>query len=373
METKAARILSHSLLAIFAAGLCLAGCEKHSPSETPAPATPPASEQPAQATPASAPSATTPAPTSQSATPAPPPPTASVSLPKGPAPTEIWKEFSGEKAFTQVQKQVEIGPRPSGTPEVEKARVLIEEGLRASGWDAVRQTFTAPTPRGPMQFVNIIGRFSSTGARPAQTNTQQAIVCSHYDTKRFTFIKFLGACDGASSTGSLLELARVLALDPALASKIELVFFDGEEAMLQFTSPAESEEKNDGLWGSRHYANDLEASGRSHQFKFGILWDMIGDADFKITLSPDTPQSLAKGIFDSAEALGMRGNFRYFDRDILDDHAHLNRVRIPSMDLIDFDIRYWHTADDTLDKLTPESLQKVGAVTLYYLKKNLGN
>ena len=151
-----------------------------------------------------------------------------------PPPAEIWKEFSGDKAFEEARKQVEIGPRPAGSPELEKARGLIEESLRSSGWDFERQEFTDETPHGPMKFANIVARFSATGVHPAPRNTQRAIICSHYDTKVFSTIKFVGADDGASSTGALLELARVLALDPAMAAQVELVFFDGEEALVQF-------------------------------------------------------------------------------------------------------------------------------------------
>jgi hypothetical protein len=99
---------------------------------------------------------------------------------------------------------------------------------------------------------------------------------------------------------------------------------------------------------------------------------MIGDSDFQITLPPDSPPELAKGILEAAQALGCRDRFQYFNREILDDHRPLQHwARIPAIDLIDFHIRYWHTADDTLDKLTPESLAKVGQVTLYYLKQSL--
>jgi glutaminyl-peptide cyclotransferase len=284
-------------------------------------------------------------------------------------PAEIWKEFSGEKAFDEARKQVEIGPRPSGSAELEKARVLIEESLRQSGWDIERQAFTDDTPHGPVKFVNIIARFSPNGVHPAASNTQRAIVCSHYDTKVFSTIRFVGASDGASSTGALLELARVLALDPAMASQIELVFFDGEEAVVQFTDP--SEPKADGLYGSRYYARQL--GERARQFKFGILWDMIGDRDLTITIPPDAPSTLSRGILGSAEALGVRQNFGFFSRTILDDHEPLLRVaRIPTIDLIDFDYVYWHTAEDTLEHIAPESLQKVGAVTLHYLRQGLG-
>lgn len=283
----------------------------------------------------------------------------------GPPPPEIWKEFSGDKAFAEVRTQVEFGPRPAGSPAIEKARNHIEETLRRHGWDVERQSFTGETPRGPLRFINLIARFSISGARPAPQATQSAIVCSHYDTKRFSTITFAGANDGASSTGALLELARVLALDPLLAAQIELVFFDGEEAVVQFTD-------TDGLYGSRHYATQLRAANRHPQFKFGILWDMIGDADLKITLPPDSPADLARDLLASADALQLRSHFGYSDRAIVDDHEPLNRIaRIPTIDLIDFDYPAWHTADDTLERLAPASLQKIGAVTLHHLRKAL--
>jgi len=284
---------------------------------------------------------------------------------KAPPPAEIWKEFSGANAFEEARKQVEIGPRPSGSPEVEKARKLIEDSLHRSGWDFERQTFTGDTPRGPIEFTNIIARFSANGVHPAPTNTQRAIVCSHYDTKRFSTIKFVGASDGASSTGALLELARVLALDPALAAQIELVFFDGEEAVVQFT-------ETDGLYGSRNYASALRINNRQAQFKFGILWDMIGDRDLTITMPPDSPADIARDILGAADTLGVRKNFGYFDRLIKDDNEPLIRIdHIPTIDLIDFDYPVWHTADDNLEHIAPESLQKVGSVTLYYLANAL--
>ncbi|MEO7318791.1 MAG: M28 family peptidase [Chthoniobacteraceae bacterium] len=288
----------------------------------------------------------------------------SVKAPPAP-PDEIWKLFSGDRAFADVRRQVEFGPRPSGSAEIEPARAHIVDALEAAGWAVEKQEFTDSTPRGPMKFVNIIARFAVGGARPVPTNTQRAIVCSHYDTKRFSTIQFVGASDGASSTGALMELARVLALDHALASKVELVFFDGEEALQQFT-------ETDGLYGSRHYASKLRESGRAKQFQFGILWDMIGDRDLTITLSPDSPAALTKAILADAETLGVRDHFSYYHSPIRDDHVPLNIIaRIPTIDLIDFQYDAWHTADDTLDKLSPASLQTIGAVTLFHLKKAL--
>ena len=283
-----------------------------------------------------------------------------------PPPHEIWKEFSGEKAFEEVRKQVGIGPRPAGSAELETARALLIASLQGCGWEVERQEFTDTTPRGPMKFANLIARFSADRSRPVPRTTQRAIVCSHYDTKRFSTIRFVGASDGASSTGALVELARVLALDPALAAKVELVYFDGEEALVQFT-------ETDGLYGSRFYARQLRESGRASQFQFGILWDMIGDSDLTITLSPDSPLELAKSILASADALGLRQHFSFYDRNIYDDHIPLNQAKIPSIDLIDFDYPPWHTADDTLPRLSPESLQKIGTVTLHHLQRALGH
>ena len=285
--------------------------------------------------------------------------------PVTPPPAAIWKEFSGERAFAEVRTQVQFGPRPAGSAELERARDHLRATLRRSGWHVEDQAFTESTPRGPIRFVNLIARHPGAegGGHPSSARPQ-AIVCSHYDTKRFSTITFVGANDAASSTGALLELARVLALDPDLASRIELVFFDGEEAVAQFS-------ESDGLYGSRHYARKLHEENRSGQFKFGILWDMIGDKDLTITCPPDSPQPLTEQIFASAEALGLRSHFGYYDRQIMDDHVPLNAVRIPTVDLIDFDFLAWHTADDTLEKLDPDSLRKVGAVTLHYLQHAL--
>jgi hypothetical protein len=281
-----------------------------------------------------------------------------------PVPKELWKEFSGSNAFEHTGKLVGLGPHPAGSRELDKARDYILENLRGSGWDVESQKFTDTTPRGPIVFVNLIARFPAIPGKPASTAAQEVIVASHYDTKLFDTIRFVGASDGGSSTGALLELARVLALAPGLAQKIELVFFDGEEAIEQFT-------ETDGLYGSRFYGRQLRESHRNAQFKFGILWDMIGKKDLTITLPPDSPPELAKGIFEASAVLNLRKHFGYLDRNLLDDHIPLIQSHIPTIDLIDFDYMYWHTADDLMDKLSPDSLQIVGSVTLYYLQQRL--
>ena len=278
-----------------------------------------------------------------------------------PVPETFCKEFSGQRAFDHVAKLVAFGPRPCGSPELEQSRQYIEAQLRAVGWTVERQKFTDPTPHGPIEFVNLIAR--PVGASPDDAH---AIICTHYDTKWYDAQRFVGADDGGSGTGALIELARVLASNKEFARKFELVFFDGEEAIREFRYQSPP---YDGLWGSRHYAHALSADKRAKQFKLGVLWDMIGKKDLTITLSPDSPSKLAQGIFAASDALGTRSHFGYFRGEILDDHHDLNIIGIPTIDLIDFNFPAWHTPGDTLDKISPESLQIVGQATLYHLCK----
>jgi glutaminyl-peptide cyclotransferase len=276
--------------------------------------------------------------------------------PPSPSQRKIWEEVSGEKALAHVQRLVDFGPRPPGSEAIEKSRDYIENQLRVSGWQVMRQAFTDDTPRGKVHFVNLIARFPGQGSA-----TPSFLLCSHYDTKTFDTIRFVGANDGGSSTGLLLELGRVLGRHPKLAAKIELVFFDGEEAYEHYSD-------KDGLHGSRYFAKQLGNTG-AKQFRGGILFDMVGQRSLKITLPMDSPAEMARDIFASAEALKLRSYFTYLDREMIDDHTPLNTIGVPAIDLIDFNFAWWHTADDTVDKLNAQSLQIVGSVAAYYLSE----
>jgi glutaminyl-peptide cyclotransferase len=275
----------------------------------------------------------------------------------GTTPPPIWEEVSGEKALQHVRHLVEFGPRPAGSAAIERSRSYIEKELETCGWKTSRQTFTEATPRGAVNFVNLLAQFAGKNSDKAAPTF---LLCSHYDTKIFASFDFVGANDGGSSTGLLLEIARVLALRPELARQVELVFFDGEEACENFSD-------TDGLYGSRHFAAALEAEKNRGRFRGGILFDMVGDRSLNITLPPNSPPEIARQMFASAEALKLRDHFTYFQGDILDDHTPLNSAGVPTIDLIDFDFPWWHTAEDKIDKLSAESLQQVGAVAMYYL------
>jgi glutaminyl-peptide cyclotransferase len=270
---------------------------------------------------------------------------------------DMWTQFSGDKALTHVQRLVDFGPRPSGSDAIEKSRAYIKQELKSSGWRVTEQPFTDQTPRGEVRFVNLIARFG-----PIEKPPYLFLLCSHYDTKIFDTFRFVGANDGGSSTGLLLELARVLGQQPRLAEKVELVFFDGEEAFENFSN-------TDGIYGSRHFAHELAQDGSAKLFRGGILFDMVGDRSLDITLPPNSPTKIARDIFASADALKLRNHFTYFDQDITDDHTPLNAIGIPVLDMIDFHYAPWHTADDTVDKLSGQSLQIVGSVALYYLSE----
>jgi len=228
----------------------------------------------------------------------------------------LWENFSGEKAFAHVQHLVELGPRPAGSEALEKSRLYIIEQLKSAGWTVARSEFSDQTPRGKMTFVNLIARFGTSEKKEAA----QFLLCSHYDTKTFDTIRFVGANDGGSSTGLLIEMAL-----------------------------------------------ELRDSGKAKSVRGGILFDMIGDKSLDVTLPPDSPADLTRNIFAAADALSQRAYFTYLDRGMTDDHTPLNEIGIPVIDLIDFDFPPWHTAGDTLDKISAESLEIVGRVALYDL------
>jgi Zn-dependent M28 family amino/carboxypeptidase len=273
-----------------------------------------------------------------------------------PLPEIQWKSFDGQRAYEHVKQFVGCGPHPSGSPESACAASYISGQLRKAGLDVEEQIFTASTPRGPMQFRNIIGK-----TRRGQGGADNILVLgSHYDTKWMTNSVFVGANDGGSSTGVLLEMARVAAARPNLW----FVFFDGEEAMVEYGT-------NDGLWGSKHFVEELQRQGQTQRIRAMILLDMIGDAHLDITLPADSTTALVQQVFQAARETGNRDSFEYRNTSILDDHVPFLNAGIPAVDLIDFEYGsapglndYWHTDKDTLDKISSNSLTAVGQTAL---------
>jgi glutaminyl-peptide cyclotransferase len=269
-------------------------------------------------------------------------------------PAEVdWHAFDGNRAFTQAEKLVSFGPRPSGSDALARQAAYIMSQVREFGWGAEEQTFLAATPRGQVQFRNIVAKTRG-GSGPV------ILVGAHYDTKWFTNLTFVGANDGASGAAVLLEMARVASAQPNLW----FVFFDGEECSREY-SPT------DGLHGSRYFVEDLQKSGRTESVKAMILLDMIGDARLNITMPVNGAPHLIEQVFEAARDTGHRDYFSLFHGPMVDDHVAFLYAGIPAVDLIDFEYGsapglndYWHTEKDTLDKISPQSLQITGQTVL---------
>jgi Zn-dependent M28 family amino/carboxypeptidase len=267
-----------------------------------------------------------------------------------------WQLFDGDRAFAHAQKQVGFGPRPSGSAALARCATFVATQLQDDGVESEEQTFLASTPRGPVQFRNIIGKTHGPRGAPGQI----IVIGAHYDTKWFTNMTFVGANDGASGAAVLLEMARVLSAQP----NIWLAFFDGEECTREYTA-------EDGLHGSRFFVEDLKGAGRADWVKAFILLDMVGDAHLNITMPVNSDAKLVEEVFAAARDTGHRDFFSLGKTDMLDDHVPFLKAGIPAIDLIDFEFGsapgkndYWHTDKDTLDKISPRSLEITGQTVL---------
>ncbi|MEI6653644.1 MAG: M28 family peptidase [Verrucomicrobiota bacterium] len=272
---------------------------------------------------------------------------------------------SGRAALAQTEAILACGPRPAGSAALTAVRGRLRAQLAAAGWVTTDQAFERNTALGLVKFENVRARFPAGVADPWQRPVT-GVLCAHMDSKWFKNEEFLGADDAASACGALLEIARVLATSrPAQAQQMELVFFDGEEAFDANITPS------DGLYGSRHYASEWPAGVAKP--RFGVLLDMVGHKDLSIRMPSDTPQPLREAVLAAAKREGAGKVFAMAQGPIIDDHAPLNRIGIPTVDLIgDFGTRsWWHTPADNLQNLSAESLAVSIRVTLRLLDELL--
>jgi len=265
--------------------------------------------------------------------------------------------FSGANALYHTAKLCEMGPRQPQSPQLAASRQYIISQLQACGWEAREQRFSAQTPRGNMEFVNIIARYK--GARqPARM-----LLSCHIDSKILE--NFVAANDGAAHTGLLLELARLLAADEQLATQLELVFFDGEEAIEEMIIVGE-----DGLYGSAHYASELLRSGQPLP-KFAVNVDMPGWKNLCMVV-PNDIDAFGYALWQQAtrDIKPAEGTFKVFEGSMIDDHVSLIAVGIPTLNMIaDFTKGgWWHTPQDNLANISARSLQTSGEVVLRILK-----
>ena len=269
--------------------------------------------------------------------------------------TRAGESFDGARAFKDLEQLVALGPRPPGSPALERAREYITAQLETGGLEVQRDPFTATTPVGRIPMVNIVGVLSG-------TSSKVVIVAGHYDTARLEGMAFVGANDGGSSAAELLELARVLSKRRHVLT-YWLVFFDGEEALEQWSH-------TDSLYGSRHLAEELATDGRLAEVRALILVDMVAGLQLHILEESNSTPWLRDIVIKKARQLGYASSFDGGQFPVEDDHLPFTKEGVATVDIIDLTPfkTYHHTAQDTLDKCSPASLAIVGRVVLASLE-----
>jgi len=257
--------------------------------------------------------------------------------------------FDGGRAYKHVEQLVAIGPHSAGSEGIRRAQEYIIGQLKSFGCPVEEQDFHAPsTPVGDVAMKNIVVKIPS-------ANPNVILFTSHYDTKRMD--NFVGADDAGSSTGVLLELARLLCARKN-AETIWLAFFDGEEAFnLRWADP-------DNTYGSRELAARLALSGDLRRVKAMILVDMVGPTDPIYKRESNSTPWLTDILWSTAARLGYGRVFVNDGATIEDDHLSFLKRDVPSTDIIDLDVPYWHTPQDTLDKVDARTLAVTGHVLI---------
>ena len=267
----------------------------------------------------------------------------------GPAPA-----FNSVRAMQYVKEIVAFGPRPIGSANHKKVEEYIYAHLKG---DLVEDdAFTIDTTEGKFPVRNIIAKYPG-------TRDGIIVIASHYDTNYpLRNTAYVGANDGGSSSALLLEIANQLRGKKRDGYTVWLLWDDAEESMrLPWFDP-------ESLYGVRHLAQKWQDDGTIKMIKAFLLEDLIGDADLNIDRDQNSAPWLEDMVYQAASRLGYQSHFFARTNQVEDDHRPFMQRGVPSADLIDFDYGYgnvfWHTTQDTVDKLSPKSLEIVGTVTL---------
>ena len=264
--------------------------------------------------------------------------------------------FDGAAAYDYTAKLVALGPRPPGSDAIHRTQDYIIGQLKGFGCAVDTDDFHADTPIGSLPMKNIIAKVPGTG---------QGIILllTHYDTLRLD--NFVGAEDAGSSSGLLLEMARLLCSGPKRKYAVWIAFLDGEEAQVVVNGQAQWT-NTDSVYGSRELAARLAVSGDLKRIKAVILADMIGQKNLEIPRDDNSTKWLTNLVWSTAERLGYQDIFVPRESSVEDDHQSFVSRDVPAVDIIDLDgySAYWHTPQDTMDKLSPRSFAIVGHVIL---------
>ena len=273
-------------------------------------------------------------------------------------PPEKTAGFDGQRAYEQVAKQVSFGPRPTGSPALAKLQQYLEAELKSYGCAVETDSFSADTPAGRLPMKNILVKIP--GQQPGII-----LLGTHYDTKRLE--SFVGADDAGSSTGVMLEIARLLCAQKSHKYAVWMAFFDAEEAVNQeWKDP-------DNRYGSRQMAAQLAASGDLPKIKAFLLADIVGGKNPHFKRDGESTKWLRDMVWDVAQRLGYGDVFvKELTNFGGDDHYTFTARKVPSVDIMDLDfndVPYWHTPQDTMDKIDAKTLAMVGHVILESVKE----
>jgi glutaminyl-peptide cyclotransferase len=263
------------------------------------------------------------------------------------------QSFNAARAMQYTREVVALGPRPIGSANHKKLENYIAAHLKS---DQVEDdAFVADTPEGKFPVRNIIAKFPG-------TREGIIVIAGHYDTNYpLRNSGYVGANDGGSSTAILLELANQFRGKKREGYSVWLLWTDGEEAVRNWTA-------TDSLYGVRHLAEKWQNDGTLKNIKAFLLADMIGDADLNVDRDSNSTPWLEDVVYHAATQLGYQSHFFARTITVEDDHLPFVERGVPSADLIDLDYGYGnvfhHTSQDTLDKLSPKSIEIVGKVIL---------
>jgi Peptidase family M28 len=275
--------------------------------------------------------------------------------------------FNGQKAYDYTAKLVSFGPRPPGSDAIHRTQAYIVSQLKDFGCDVDTDDFHAPTPVGDLLMKNIVAKVPGTGRG-------MILLMTHYDTVRLP--GFVGADDGGSSSGLMLEMASLLCANKMKpANSVWIAFVDGEEDQQNFTTEQEAQDTwndPDTTYGSRELAARMDLSGDLKHIRALILADMVGQKDLRVQPEQNSTKWLSDMVWQTADRLGYKDVFVPSEiGGIVDDHGPFLKRGVPSVDIIELggymqgsSMPYWHTTQDTMDKLSPKSFAVVGYVIL---------
>jgi glutaminyl-peptide cyclotransferase len=285
--------------------------------------------------------------------------------PANPAAVPGAAGFNGDRAMDHARKQIEFGPRPPGSPALTQTREYITSNLKSYGLNVISDEFTATTPAGAKKMVNITAEY-------AGESSDVIIIASHYDTKLYKDMQFVGANDPGASVATLMEIGRVLGANqkkPAMT--YWLVFFDGEEAFCEDWDQCGKPGAPDNTYGSRHYVAQLQQKKEVSRVRGLILMDMMGYKELELGRDTLSTRWLQDIIWQTGRELGY--NKIYVDRPEGvggDDHEPFLRAGVDAVDMIQLNgYPYWHKADDTIDKISAQSMKAVGETILTSLPR----